>query len=151
MAKTIYAVSSGSYSDYRVNALFSAREKAQEFIDALTKPNSYNDFNDIEEYELDSDTADMIRRGYAIWYVQMQVDGTVDRVERTSTDLFHVGEAGHRVWERSKAPAYKGQGIPNLLNSNVWAKTEKAAVKIVNEKRLQMIASGELTTGLDAK
>jgi len=44
---TVYAVSTGEYSSYGVCAIFSTREKAEEY--SLTVSN----FNDIEEYELD--------------------------------------------------------------------------------------------------
>ena len=148
MAKTVYAVTAGSYSDYRIVALFSTKERAEEFIAAMTKPDGYNELNGIEEFELDPQTADMIRRGYSVWYVQMLIDGNTERCERTNTDLYNVGEVGHRIWDRANAPAYKGRGIPNILMSHVWAKSEAAALKIVNEKRLEMIASGEFTTGL---
>jgi hypothetical protein len=36
-----------------------------------------------------------------------------------------------------------GKGIPDALQADVWAKNEQHAVKIVNEKRAQMIANGE--------
>ena len=59
--KKIYAVNSGSYSDYRVVALFSTPERAQEFMAAV--PDS--DYNGVEEFELNPDTADLIKRGYS--------------------------------------------------------------------------------------
>jgi hypothetical protein len=83
MAKTIYAVNSGSYSDYRVNALFSTKAKAEEYMKAVPDP----EYNEIGEYELDGgmDKVDMIRRGYSVWRVLMQRDGKVERVDRTET------------------------------------------------------------------
>lgn len=146
MAKTIYAVSSGSYSDYRINALFSTRENAQAFIDAIQgQGREYpEDFNSIEEYELDPPTADLLKRGYSVWDVLMLRDGTVERVDRSDNSLYSVQDAPtYRIWGRTKAPAYKGTGTPDGLQAGVWAKSEKAAVKIVNEKRAEMIASGE--------
>lgn len=144
MPKTIYAVSSGEYSDYRITALFSTRDLAQAYIDAVKRPDGYSDFNDIEEYELDPDTADLMRRGFSVWNVLMLHDGTVERVGRSDNSLYDVQDApSHYIWPRSTAPGYKGTGAVDGLQSKVWAKTEKAAVKIVNEKRLQMIASGE--------
>ena len=47
--KKIYMVTSGCYSDYCINAVFSTREKAEEYIDG---GNAYSD-SDIEEYDLD--------------------------------------------------------------------------------------------------
>jgi hypothetical protein len=139
--KIIYAVSSGSYSDYRIDALFSSRKLAEDFMATITD----GDYNDIEEYEIDPPTVDLMRRGYSVWRVHMLKDGTTERVERMGNDKYDVTNMGHRIWERTKAPAYKGKGIPDILTSSVWAKTEQQAVKIVNEKRTQMIAEGKWT------
>jgi hypothetical protein len=143
--KKIYAVSSGDYSDYRVNALFSSKKLAEEFIEVMQKDNLYGgDYYGIEEYELDPPTVDLIKRGYSVWSVLMLQDGTVERTHKTDNDKYDVSNAGFcRIWERTKAPAFKGKGIPDALNMKVWAKTEQAAIKIVNEKRAQMIAMGE--------
>lgn len=137
--KQVFAVSSGSYSDYRVNAIFSSKELAQEYMNAVKD----SDYNEIEEYTLDPPTADLIRRGYLVWNVLMLHDGTTERVTRTENGLYDVDAPRHWIWKRTEAPAYKGKGIPDALQSSVWAKTEKQAVKIANEKRAQMIANGE--------
>ena len=145
MAKTIYAVSRGEYSDYRIVALFSTEAKAQEYIAALkSKDQDFNEYNEIEQYELDPDTADRVQRGYTVWIVIMLKDGTVERAEEGGTDSYYAENAPKfRIWERTKAPAYQGRGIPDALDCNVWAKSQEQAVKIANEKRAQMIANGE--------
>ena len=136
----IYAVNSGCYSDYRVDALFSTRKKAERYMAGIKD----GDYNDIEEYELDPDTIDLIAKGYSVWRVHMLKDGSTERVERTDNDKYDISCApSHTIWRRSTAPAFRGQGIQDILTSHVWSKTEKAAIKIVNEHRAQMIASGE--------
>jgi hypothetical protein len=136
----LYAVSTGCYSDYTVRAIFSNREKAQAFIDAVP----YNDYNDIEEYDLDPPTVARLKRGESVWVVWMLRDSTAEKVWRTKIELYNVTDPpSHRLWERSKAPAYKGKGVQDCLVSTVWAKTEKQAVKVANEHRVQMIANGE--------
>jgi hypothetical protein len=138
--RLIFAVNTGSYSDYGIVALFSTAEKAQEFMAAVP----HGDYNAVEEYELDPPTADMLRRGYSVWSVHMLRDGTVEETRQYDTDLYGVGGVGSfRIWERSKAPAYVGKGMADALTGNVWAKSEKQAVKAMNEKRLQMIAEGK--------
>jgi hypothetical protein len=118
---------------------FTSKAKAQAFMDSVK-----SEYNGIEEYDLDPPAANMIARGYSVWSVLMLRSGDVERVNRTETDSYAVGEVGgDRIWERSKAPAYRGKGIPDALHSYVWAKSEKAAVKIVNERRAEMIASGK--------
>ena len=44
-----YIVTSGSYSDYQIEAVFSTKEKAEEYIQNTCT----DDVNDIEEYEMD--------------------------------------------------------------------------------------------------
>jgi hypothetical protein len=136
----IYAVNSGSYSDYRVDALFSTRKNAERYMAGIKD----GDYNDIEEYELDPDTVDILERGYDVWLVHMLKDGSTERVEKTGNDKYDISYTpSHTIWRRSTAPAYRGTDIKDILTSHVWAKTEKAAIKIVNEKRAQMIANGE--------
>ena len=141
MKKTeVFAVNSGSYSDYRVNALFSSRKLAEEYM----KTFPLGDPNEIEVFELDPPGVDLVHRGYSVWRVLMLEDGTTEEVERTANSYYDVEHAGiSTIWKRSEAPFYKGKGTPDAMDSRVWAKTEKQAVKIANEKRVQMIANGE--------
>ena len=136
---TIYAVSSGDYSDYRVVAVFSTRAKAGAFIAAI--PDS--EWNEIEVYELDPDTADLIKDGYALWRVLMLRDGTVESIEKSNLGryCYSVTNCRFEIWRRSQAPAYRGKGIPDCLVGTAMAKSAEHAIKIVNEKRTQLIAS----------
>lgn len=138
MMKVVYAVNSGQYSDYRVDAIFSTKKLAEEFERLVPE----SDYNDIQEYEIDPPTTDLIKRGYSVWTIHMLRDGTVERCERDKINFFTVTSIGHSIWRRTQAPAYKDKGIPDVLTSKVWAKTEKQAIKIVNEHRGQMIATG---------
>jgi hypothetical protein len=133
--KKVYAVNSGSYSDYRVNAMFSSKKLAKEFMQSI--PKEY--FNNIEEYELDPPVSDLVKRGYVLWSVSMLRDGTTEKVEKTDINVYSL-ECDHIIWKRSKDRSLKK---PDVLISTVWAKTEKQAIKIVNEQRTQMIANGK--------
>ena len=138
-AKKVYAVNSGEYSDYRVNAIFSTKEKAEAFMRAVP----HNDYNHIEEDEIDPPTVDLIRRGYSLWRVLMLRNGDVEEAHTRTVELYSVDDVGAHIWRRSKAPAHKGTNTPDVLESTVWAKTEQQAIKITNERRAQMIANGE--------
>ncbi len=140
MKKTIvYAVSSGTYSDYSVDAIFSTRERAQAFMHTFP----VDGHNDIKEYELDPDYVDRVRSGQSVWRVFMLRDGTTERVERLDMSTYIALNTNEpHIWKRSEAPAYRGKNIPDCLNARVWAKNEKHAIKIVNEYRTRMIAEG---------
>ena len=137
----VYAVNSGTYSDYRICGIFSTRQKAEEFMQFVRE----SDYNEIEVYEIDPPIVDLIKRGYSIWRVLMRIDGTTERISKVDNEYYNVSDIGYHIWRRTEATAYKGKGIPDVLQSTVWAKTEKQAVKIVNEQRIKMIATGEWT------
>lgn len=72
MAK-IFIVTSGEYSDYHIDAVFSTREKAEEYAD-ICGPDY-----EIEEYEVDApvDNKD------GIWKVRLDMQsGAIDSVEK---------------------------------------------------------------------
>ena len=73
----------------------------------------------------------------------MLKDGTVERVEPRSDLSGYDLQSKPWVWPRSTAPAYAGQNVPDCLNCAVWADDKQHAVKIANEHRTRMIASGE--------
>ena len=136
---TIYAVSTGGYDEYAISALFTTKAKAQEYMLAVK-----DEYNYIEEYELDPRTVSLLKRGYSMWVVFMLFNGDVESITRMDNARNNVEEAGDTsVWQRSTAPYYKGKNVPDVLTVRVWAKTEQQAIKIVNRKREQMIDSGE--------
>lgn len=59
---TIYVVTSGIYSDYRIEGVFSTKKKAEKWISYTYRPNDY----EIEEYELDEMQPDLSRKLYCI-------------------------------------------------------------------------------------
>ena len=139
----IYVVNAGTYSDYRIVALFSTRDRAEEFMSTVPVGSHDDDFNDIEEYDLDPNTAELIKHGYSLWSVEMLADGTAELVKRIDAGVNSIARVGHEIHRRTLIPYYRNKGLQDCLSSVVLAKTEKQAVKIVNERRVQMIASGD--------
>jgi hypothetical protein len=85
---------------------------------------------------------DDINAGRTQWLVNMRRDGTVERCDPWPVSGYEIG-GEMRIWRRSTAPAYIGKGIEDCLQATVWATDVQHAVKIVNEHRSQLIASGE--------
>ena len=50
--RKVYIVTSGEYSDYGIDRVFSTEEKAKEWVDIITS--MYNGNYNIEQYELDA-------------------------------------------------------------------------------------------------
>ena len=121
----IFIVTQGDYSDYRIIGVFSTEENANGFI-ALTS--GYN--MEVEEYNIDEllESFNPLRFNTA-YYVQMQRDG----------DVLSVG-VEDEVWALQKALKCEYDVGRNKLCMYVIAKTKQHAVKIVNEKRVQLIS-----------
>lgn len=121
---SVWVVEQGTYSDYRVVGVFTSRAAAQLVADEINRGDngSFNEAS-VDKWALDPAVAEL-RKGYRQFIVQMLV------VDGINGDV--------HVWERTKAPAYKGTNTPDVLRAEVWAKDEKHAVKIANEHRLAL-------------
>lgn len=134
----VYLVSVGHYSDKRVIAVFDSMDLAKEFMAAIPDEN-YNKYNEVEVFELNPKTANMVSQGYGLWNVYMLRNGDTEKVNQISTEPENLEDVGHYIWKRSKA----FKGASDVLISTVWAKDAEHAIKIVNEHRFFMIANGE--------
>lgn len=139
--KRVWVIEQGSYSDYRVVGVFSSEANAKLLAVAINSAEHVYARAEVAEWSLDPAVSEL-RQGHALHCVLMRRDGTVERVNRKDISGYEISGDVH-IWERSKAPAYKGQGIEDALDATVWAKDEDHAVKIANEHRTRMIASGE--------
>jgi len=130
----IFIVTSGAYSDYHINAVFSTKENAEKY----NKLYANGDFEDIEEFEVDDEMA-LINRirdeKITIYLVCMDRDGNIKETIKESPSISLVEEL---LTGKQKPVLYA-----DCMDMCVIAKDEKHAIKIVNEKRTQMIANNE--------
>lgn len=133
---SVWVVESGEYSDYRVVGVFSSKENAQQIADAI------DDDATVAEWSLNPAVHEL-RQGFTPYLVDMREDGTVERCELWGISGYEL--AGYvRMWRRTRAPAFCNQpDKPDVLQALIWAKDDQHAVKITNEHRTRMIASGE--------
>ena len=142
MKKTIWVIEQGSYSDYRVVGVFTSKANATAVVEKIKKNEYLYDEPSIAEWPLDP-AVDEINAGMSKFRVLMLNDGFVEDIRRTDTDTYDLAGSAH-VWERTKAPAYRGQkDIKDALDATVWATDEQHAIKIVNEMRVQWLATGK--------
>lgn len=144
-AMKIYVVTSGEYSDYGICAMFSSREKADRYMEAL--PNSgYSGYNEVEEWDLDA-MPDPIERGLKSYEVQIRRNGEVVSVKGTNYQEQH--ERREIYWSENewiKDDRGYSQWVPverhrHLARIVLWAENEQGAVKIANERRIQALAA----------
>lgn len=135
--KTVFVVDRGTYETSIIGA-YSTRENAE----LICKTIGADATTAICEWTLDESIAE-IKKGYSVYQIVMLIDGEVERIDRREIDTF-VGDANvFSIWKRMEAPMYKGLDKPNVLTATVWARGNKHAIKIADEKRLEMIANGE--------
>lgn len=134
MTRTIYAVSIGEYSDYRVKALFSTKDKAEKFAERYRQDDAR-----VEEYELDPEWTTLEDQGYHPWRITMTVTGDVLETK----DLSSSGISTHE-----DIPHYYIDNARMKIRGFVWARSVEHAVKITNEKRAQLISLNAWETGV---
>ncbi len=128
----IYLVTSGSYSDYKVNGVFSTEQKAKHFID-LQYFSAY-DYPQIETMTLDR--GDEIPEGFSIFSVKMTKKGKVTYADKGTYE--ELSSEPRIMRDYSKEP--EDEDFISLFNTLV-AKTLQQAIKKTNELRSQMIAT----------
>lgn len=64
MEKKIYIVTSGEYSDYGIDAVFTTKEKANDYVE------QHGTYYNIEEYDLDEE----VEKKTQLWYIEFCVE-----------------------------------------------------------------------------
>ena len=118
----VYVVTKGDYSDYHIVGVYSSKELAD-----LAHKNLNAD--DIETWKLDEHMGE--KGGLLLYNVIMDRHGNTKGLSRQS----NLEEPQHDWYPYYGADQYQ-------MVFPVWAKDASHAVKIANERRIQLIASG---------
>lgn len=138
----VYLVTSGQYSDYDIEGIFSTKEKAQEYI--IYKLNKSTDgcsagyFNDIEEIEVDNVYNFLIRDEFKIWSGNMEFNGDIEEIN------------SYEYTDPSDKNLYRHNYIihrDNSMSFNVKAKSQNHAIQIANQKRIELIENNSFIPG----
>lgn len=140
--KKIYVVTQGEYSDYRIVAICSTEDKAK-IMRRHQKGDIYaHERARIETFVLDKE-ADLAARGYWFWTIGMERDGTVSRCQKGSISNRNRGIGEARTSFVKALTNNAGEKMKSYLWCEFYAKTEKQAIKIVNDRRRQAIAGNK--------
>lgn len=137
---TVYLLTKGEYSDYRVIGVFTSYENA--LVRAITSDRRAGTSETMLpiDYEIDELTLDVPipphTQGYRLWHVEMFADGAISWTT-VRDPIFHKPEMS--IIARYPAP----KTITLTLAINVWAKDEQHAVKIANEKRIGLLSTNQ--------
>jgi hypothetical protein len=128
----VWLVSSGEYSSYTVNAIFTSPKLAQAYMDNFPSTCRHGGYNGLEEFELDP-LVEEVKNGWKAFYVSMDKAGNCSVNDALSLNE-ELGFRGPYM--------IKGE-IKIALSGVVIAKDQMHAAKMINERRVQLIASGE--------
>ncbi len=130
----VYMVTSGEYSDYGVCGIFSTKEKAEKYIKFMLRDSEHrwNEFNDIEEIELDS-YEELINSNDNIYHGYMNEEGNQIRDITINNDMFELANS----FAIGNDERYGGL----FMHYYVRADSPEKAVKIANDKRAQIISN----------
>ena len=119
LSRKVYVVTSGDYSDYHIECVFSSRRRAERYAAGM-------DGVEIETYLLNYSARVW---GRSVFYVGMRFDGSTWGVYNLDSEV----PSGR--WGTINAD---GTDFESAVR--VWAKDSAHAIKIVNEQRTQAIA-----------
>lgn len=132
----IYIVTSGSYSDYKIHSVFTDKAIAEAYINAFTF--AYDDAS-IEEFE-ENLFAEQLKNRYIAFKINMDIDGNVLKIEKCNDYVLTNENKPYHISGTVYVDYLKRIDVLNL-DMSVLAKDEQHAIKIVNEKRGQLIAA----------
>lgn len=127
--QTIWLVTEGEYSGYRVLAGFSTKELAEACV-------AKGLGEDIAECEVDPEVPNP-PSGMRVWHVQLDSDGNLP-VYGGRTSHPYVG--ANYIGTKLKKTEYHGRSGGGAYVFTCWARDAEHAIKIANELRAQVIS-----------
>lgn len=120
----VYVVTAGEYSDYRIEGVFSSREKAEEYINHSTNPY----LNGIDEWVLDEKKPDKGEKIFA-------VTSAFDKID------FHVsGREYYPIEYKDLIKYYIKWDKSHNIYFYIYTDTRERAIKIASERLRQVKA-----------
>lgn len=128
--KKVYVVTSGEYSDYGISAIFDDKLLAQKYIEIYNQFSDYNDYNNIEEYEINP-IEQQLKQGRFLYEIEMYANGEVRGKDLSK----NVDEKISFVVLRLNSET------ESWMTIHCYATDLTHAIKIANEKRVQYLAT----------
>lgn len=125
----VYVVTSGQYSDYGIDAIFTTKELAEKFIDSFLK--MYNEM-EIEEWDLNPNEQHL-KQNRKPYFLRINKNGNISDVEQRDSSF------GFKQNIPVANTSYTHDKL--WLNVECFADDEAHAVKIAGEQRARLLAS----------
>jgi hypothetical protein len=125
----IYVVTSGSYSDYGIEAVFTDKNLAEKYLEAFRKNRSFSEMS-IEEWPANP-LGPELRQGYYPFLVRMSKEGSAVDIRPASSSY-----GFERVSDKT------GFDLNLNMYTHIFAKDPEHAVKVAAERHAQIAALG---------
>lgn len=129
--QTVWVVTSGSYSDYGINAIYATEAHARAHIDIHRARERHDDYNDPEEWTL-GDTTPVVTE---YWLVFASSDSTPDARQEWTTDW-------HTLRHEYPCATYNAHASfghsPHHASACAVALDKDVAIKAARDARAQM-------------
>lgn len=138
---TIWAVSTGDYSDYRVEGVFSSKKKAKAYL-AVREQERYGGPIKLEQFAYDPDPPTLIST------IAVYIDKAGNVLDCRTAMLREPLAIGFGGYYRERPNFIVSPGRPEIPNPPVYllwtVQTDDAerAIKVANEKRAMLVAAG---------
>lgn len=119
MEKKIYIITSGEYSDYRINAVFTTKEKAVDYVE------QHGTYYNIEEYEIDKDVEKKTQLWCIVFFVE---DGNLSEAIPTSRNRNELVDTCY-IFD-----TYDYEKEKSFIRLYIDAESMNRAVKIARER-----------------
>ena len=134
----VYIVTSGEYSDYGIDRVFSTEEKAKEWVDVITS--MYNGNYNIEQYELDAPIPE--RKEYLFFESYIENNTII----KSDFEFYFADESSEIKFFRQINGSYDivGIGTIKLRQGESIESAKERAVKIVQDEFYQWLMLNKL-------
>ena len=134
----VFIVTSGEYSDYGIDRVFSTEEKAKEWVDVITS--MYNGNYNIEQYELDAPIPE--RKEYLFFEAYIENNTII----KSDFEFYFADEPSEIKFFRQINGSYDivGIGTIKLRQGESIESAKERAVKIVQDEFYKWMVMNKL-------
>ena len=136
--RKVFIVTSGEYSDYGIDRVFSTEEKAKEWVDVITS--MYNGNYNIEQYELDAPIPE--RKEYLFFEAYIENNTII----KSDFEFYFADEPSEIKFLRQINGSYDivGIGTIHIRQGESIESAKERAVKVVQDEFYQWLMLNKL-------
>jgi hypothetical protein len=136
IVETVYVVTSGCYSDYSIEAIFSSKEKAEKYMADMKSFKGWTDFNAVSEWVLDEEAGKVVRMQW-----RAAINLSTGKLESEDSSM-----ALNSPEARGAGKVFENQKYPQNSYAHGWScVSAEHAAKLAVEARQEWLAKKSLS------